>query len=88
MENDELDWTQWERNTTGVGANLWYAASPELQFTLGLDMQERKTDAAAVGEPHRTIAFDDQGCELCAAMRAAVASLGRRSSRPSFTHPP
>jgi hypothetical protein len=47
-ENDELDWTQWERNTTGFGANLWYAAGPEFQFTLGVDSQKQETDAVAI----------------------------------------
>lgn len=47
-ENDELDWTQWERNSFGIGANLWYAAGPQFQFTLGVDSQQQETDAAAI----------------------------------------
>jgi hypothetical protein len=47
-ENDELDWTRWEHNTTGFGANLWFAAGPEFQFTLGVDSQTQETDAAAI----------------------------------------
>jgi hypothetical protein len=46
-ENDELDWSKWESQTAGIGANFWVRAAPTLQVTLGVDHTERETSAEA-----------------------------------------
>ena len=44
-ENDELDYSTWEQDSLGIGANFWMAASPEFFFTLGVDHAVQETDA-------------------------------------------
>ena len=47
-ENDELDYSTWEQDSLGIGANFWLAASPEFFFTIGVDHAMQETDAIAV----------------------------------------
>ena len=44
-ENDDLDYSDWSKDTVGVGVNLWVAAGPQFQFTMGIDHDESQTDA-------------------------------------------
>ena len=44
-ENDELNFSTWEQETTAIGANFWMAASPRFHFTLGMDHKMEETDA-------------------------------------------
>ena len=46
-ENDDLDYSDWSKDTVGVGLNLWVAAGPQFQFTMGIDHDESQTDAVA-----------------------------------------
>jgi hypothetical protein len=46
-ENDELNYSVWEQDTMGIGANLWVAAHPEVHFTFGIDHFTEETDAYA-----------------------------------------
>ena len=43
-ETDDLDYTEWSQNTTGVGLNFWFAANAKFHLTLGLDSQMQETD--------------------------------------------
>ena len=47
-ENDELDYTDWEQQSWGVGANLWVAGGPKFMFNLGLDHGFQETDAEVI----------------------------------------
>lgn len=47
-KNDELDFTEWQQNTTGVGVNWWVAASRRFNFMVGLDSYRMETDAEAI----------------------------------------
>jgi hypothetical protein len=44
-ENNDLDYSEWSKDSFGVGVNLWVAAGPQFQFTMGIDHDESQTDA-------------------------------------------
>ena len=44
-ENNDLDYSEWSKDSYGVGVNLWVAAGPQFQFTMGIDHDESQTDA-------------------------------------------
>jgi hypothetical protein len=44
-ENDELNYSTWEQNSLGVGANFWVAANPEVHFTVAVDHFAEETEA-------------------------------------------
>jgi hypothetical protein len=45
-ENDELDYSTWERTSWGVGINFWTAATMKLHYTFGIDYAKQETEAA------------------------------------------
>jgi hypothetical protein len=44
-ENDELNYSTYERESLGVGASFWMAAAPTVHFTLAADVFSGDTDA-------------------------------------------
>jgi hypothetical protein len=47
-ENDELDYTDWERTAGGVGANVMVAGGSKFLFNVGVDHAFQETDAEAI----------------------------------------
>ena len=47
-ENDELDYTDWQRDSWGVGANVLVAGGSKFLFNLGVDHAFQETDAEAI----------------------------------------
>jgi hypothetical protein len=43
-ENDELDYSDWQQDSLGLGANFWMAPAKNFHFTLGYDMLKQETD--------------------------------------------
>jgi len=42
-ENDELDYTSWQRDDVGAGVNFWIAAAPKVRLMVGLDSSRQET---------------------------------------------
>jgi hypothetical protein len=47
-ENDELDYTDWERASQGIGVTAWLAPTPRFMMTLGVDSYSQDTDAEVI----------------------------------------
>jgi hypothetical protein len=47
-ENDELQYTQWQRDDVGVGANFWIAAAPKVRVMVGVDSSRQETNSEVI----------------------------------------
>ena len=47
-QNDELDYTEWNKDNVGAGLNFWIAAAPKVSVMVGLDGVRQSTDAEVI----------------------------------------
>jgi hypothetical protein len=47
-QNDDLDYTKWNKDNIGAGVNFWIAAAPRLSVMVGLDGVKQTTDAEVI----------------------------------------
>ena len=47
-QNDDLDYTKWNKDNIGAGVNFWIAAAPKVSVMVGLDGVRQSTDAEVI----------------------------------------